>query len=123
MRIIPRFLHGVLDYILGVLLFLIPALFEFLNVEPARNIFWILGGLTLLYSLLTAYELGVVNLIPFRGHLILDILGGCVLGASPWLFGFSERVFAPHVVVGLFEIMVGLSTRLFPAPDPIATSR
>jgi hypothetical protein len=49
-----------------------------------------------------------------RMHLLLDIASGMLLAASPWLFGFADRVFLPHLVVGLFEIVAGLATRTTP---------
>lgn len=123
MHIIPRTVHAALDYIVGVFLLLAPSLFGFAHVEVARNVMLLVGAGTLLYSLLTAYEFGLIKLIPFRGHLALDVVGGFLLLASPWLFGFSSEVVAPHVAFGLFEIMAGLCTRREPAPRPIVTSR
>jgi len=123
MRFIPRTVHGVLDYVVGGLLLCAPTLFGFSHVETARNVAWAVGAGTLLYSLLTAYELSLAKLIPFKAHLTLDVIGGVLLLASPWLFGFSDEVTVPHVVVGAFEIVAGLCTRLAPVPRPIATSR
>ena len=34
-----------------------------------------------------------------------------ILFLSPWLFGFSDRVYLPHLIVGLFEIGTSLMTR------------
>lgn len=70
-----------------------------------------LGVSAILYSLLTDYELGLLRVVPFSFHLGLDIGSGILLAASPWLFQFAERVWIPHVVVGLFEILAGLMTR------------
>lgn len=47
-------------------------------------------------------------------HLGLDIAGGVLLAASPWLFGFASLVFWPHLIVGLFEIAAGVMTRTAP---------
>jgi hypothetical protein len=44
-----------------------------------------------------------------RVHLVVDFLSGALLAASPWLFGFANEpsnAWAPHVVVGLMEILV-----------------
>lgn len=108
--------HGVLDYVVGVLLILAPYLFGFADNEPARNAAWIVGGGALLYSLLTAYELSIAKLIPYRVHLGLDIVAGLFLAASPWLMNFADRVFAPHLIVGLLEIGAALMSR--PAASP-----
>lgn len=44
-------------------------------------------------------------------QLSLDLIGGVFLAVSPWLFGFSERAWAPHLIVGLLEIGVVVMTR------------
>jgi hypothetical protein len=41
----------------------------------------------------------------------LDIVAGLLLLASPWLFGFADRITWPHVLFGLFEIAAGLTTK------------
>ena len=64
----------------------------------------ILGAGALVYSLLTDYELGVVRRIPMPVHLTLDLLSGLLLAVSPWLFGFSEFVWVPHLLLGLVEV-------------------
>ena len=116
MRFIPTRVHGMLDYIVGILLILAPRIFGFQNGGPEDRIPVTLGVLALIYSLLTRYELGLFKLIPFRIHLSLDFLSGVFLAVSPWAFGFSDRVWAPHLVVGLLEIGASLMTRV-PAVD------
>jgi hypothetical protein len=103
--------HGALDYIVGAALIVAPYLFGFADDEPARNAAWIVGGGSLLYSLFTAYELSIAKIIPYRVHLGLDLVAGLFLAASPWLMNFADRVFAPHLVVGLLEIGVALMSR------------
>jgi hypothetical protein len=70
-----------------------------------------LGAAIIVMSLATDYELSFANLIPMPMHLAVDIAGGVLLVASPWLFGFADRVVWPHVIVGVFEIATGLMTR------------
>lgn len=103
--------HGVLDYVVGALLIVAPFLFGFSEDEPARNAAWIVGAGTLLYSLVTAYELSIAKLIPYRVHLGLDLIAGIFLAASPWLMGFADRIVAPHLIVGVLEIGVALLSR------------
>ncbi|MPR13464.1 hypothetical protein FS320_42255 [Microvirga tunisiensis] len=66
----------------------------------------------ILYSALTAYELGLIKILPMSLHLILDGLGGIALAASPFLFGFSDWVYWPHVLFGLFSVAASLVTRM-----------
>jgi hypothetical protein len=111
MKIIPRKIHGVLDYLVGALLIAAPWLLGFADNGPATYVPVGLGVGALLYSLLTNYELGVLRVIPFRVHMGLDVLSGALLALSPWLFGFVDRVYLPHLLVGIFEILAGLMTR------------
>lgn len=103
--------HGVLDYAAGALLIITPFLFGFADDEPARNAAWIVGAGAILYSLVTAYELSIAKLIPYRVHLGLDFAAGVFLVASPWLLNFADRVSAPHLILGLLEIGVVLMSR------------
>jgi hypothetical protein len=111
MKIIPRKIHGFLDYLMGVVLIAAPWLFGFADDGPATYIPVALGAGALVYSILTNYESGVVRLIPFRVHLLLDVLSGAFLAISPWLFGFSNKVYLPHLIFGLIEIAAGIMTR------------
>jgi hypothetical protein len=122
MRFIPTRVHGVLDYLVGVLLIFAPRIFGFQNGGPEDRIPVILGVITIVYSLLTRYDLGAFKLIPFRVHLMLDFISGVFLVISPWLFGFSERVWVPHVVVGILEIGAALMTHRTPIEEPDVTS-
>ena len=51
-------------------------------------------------------------------HLWIDGLAGALLAVSPWLFGFSELVWAPHLIVGLLEIGAALFTHTAPSTHP-----
>jgi SPW repeat len=95
----------------GVVLIAAPWLFGFADDGPATYMPVALGAGALVYSILTNYEFGVVRLIPFRVHLLLDVLSGAFLAISPWLFGFSNKVYLPHLIFGLIEIAAGIMTR------------
>ena len=114
MRFISTKLHGAVDYLTGLLLIASPWLFNFDNGEAAQWIPVLIGVSALLYSLLTDYELGAIKMISVPGHLMLDLASGVFLAASPWLFGFSDYVYLPHLVIGLFEIGAALTTQKTP---------
>ncbi len=114
MRFVPTRLHGVIDYLWGVTLLASPWLLGYADVPAAKWLAVIFGVGAILYSLLTAYELGVVRILPMPLHLILDGLGGAFLAASPFLFGFADRVYLPHVLFGLFSIAASLVTHMEP---------
>jgi hypothetical protein len=111
MQVIPTRVHGILDYVVGVLLIAAPWLFQF-NHGGAET--WVpvaLGAATILYSLCTDYERGVLRLVPMEVHLGLDLMSAVLLAVSPWLFGFRDLVWAPHVVIALVEICTVLLSR------------
>ena len=114
MRFIPTRVHGVLDYVSGAGLLLAPTLLGFRNARAAA-VPRIIGGGALAYSLLTDYELGAVRKLPMTRHLQMDAVSGATLAASPWLFGFADDVRAPHVALGLFELIAAFTTKTVPA--------
>ena len=111
MRFLSSRAHGVLDYLTGILLILAPRILGFQDAGIAAQVPVFLGIATIVYSLLTRYELGLIRVLPFGFHLTLDFFAGVFLAASPWLLGFADRVWAPHLIVGLFEVVASLSTR------------
>ena len=115
MQLIPTKVHGALDYLSGLLLIASPWLFNFANGSFAQWVPIIVGVAILLASLITDYELSVAKVLPMRTHLALDVLSGATLAASPWLFGFAEWVFWPHVLLGIAEIGAGLFTQRVPS--------
>lgn len=115
MRFIPTRVHGMMDYLVGALLIGAPWLFGFAGNEAATWTVVIIGAGTIVYSLLTNYELGAASLISMPTHLGIDGLAGIVLIGSPWLFGFAEVVWVPHVVIGIVEVGAALTTYRAPA--------
>jgi SPW repeat len=108
MSVISSKVHGVLDYTVGVILIVAPWLLGFARGGAETWVPVILGCLTLLYSICTNYEFARFRVIPFKAHLLIDFLSGVVLAASPWLFKFNDYVYLPHLILGLFEIVVVL---------------
>jgi hypothetical protein len=50
-------------------------------------------------------------------HLVLDAGSAIFLMASPWLFGFANRIYGPHVLFGVFELIVGAMSRTSRSAD------
>ena len=114
MRFIPTKVHGVIDYLAGALFIASPWLFGFNNDGAAQWVPVVVGVVALVVSLFTDYELGAVKQLPMPLHLTGDVLEGIVLLASPWVFGFADYVYLPHVVFGVFAIGAGLLTDKVP---------
>ena len=110
MRPINTKIHGIIDYGMGVTLLCMPLLLN-LNLDTLQsNVFFSMGTTLLVYSFMTKYELGFLNVIPINIHLMLDVISGIFLAGSPWLLGFASEVFLPHLLLGLIEIGVATST-------------
>ena len=112
MRFISTRTHAYVDYVLGILLIIAPWLFGFNDAGGWAVWVPIILGLGLLVvSLMTRYELSIAKVIPMSTHLGLDIGLGVVLIISPWVFGFADVIWWPHVLVGILEVGAGLCTQ------------
>jgi hypothetical protein len=102
--------HGFIDYAMGILLIVAPWLLGFADGTAAQWVPVVLGIVMLGQAVMTDYELGLMRVIPFSVHLAMDFALGILLAASPWLFGFSGRVYWPHLILGIAEIGVAAMT-------------
>jgi hypothetical protein len=112
MKLISTKAHGTIDYLTALVLLVSPWAFTYAPDDHLSM--WIpfaLGNFIFLYSLLTDYERSIGKVIPFRLHLVLDILSGIFLAASPWIFHFSESIYLPHVILGAFAVIIPLLTK------------
>lgn len=92
-----------------------PWLFDFADGGAAQWIPVILGASMIVLALMTDYELGASRKISMRTHLMIDLLSGLLLVASPWIFGFADYVWEPHLILGLLEIGAALMTKQAPS--------
>ncbi len=111
MRIIPTRIHGFFDYGVALLLIVSPWILGFADGGAEQWVPVTLGIFVIVYSLVTDYELSVARMLSTPAHLGLDIAGGAVLALSPWLFGFADEVWAPHLIFGILEIGASLLTQ------------
>jgi hypothetical protein len=118
MQIIPTKIHGAIDYIVGIILIAAPFLLGFADGTAAQWVPILMGVATIAQSLLTRYELGVVPVIPMPVHLGIDVLVGLILAASPWMFGFADRVYLPHLFFGVLSLIVVALSQRRPAHAP-----
>ena len=107
---IPTRMHGLADYAVGALLIVSPYILGFANGGIKQWLPMLLGLSVVIYSMLTRYEWGLLPIIGMPVHLGLDIGGGLLLALSPWLFGFADVVWAPHLIVGIIEIGTAAAT-------------
>jgi hypothetical protein len=114
MRFIPTRVHGMLDWLMGPLLIALPFLLKLDLGQPEGWLPLVLGIAMVLLTMFTDYEVGLVRRIPMGTHLAIDTMTGLLLAVSPWLFGFSDRIWQPYLVLGLIELGTALTTQLRP---------
>lgn len=103
--------HGMIDYATGALLIVAPYLFGFATGEIEQWLPQLIGVAIIGMSLITRYELSIAKIIPLKMHLGVDAASGALLAISPWLFGFANVIWWPHLLVGLTEIFVVVLTK------------
>ena len=118
MKVIPTFVHGIIDYVGGIALLAAPNLFGFADAGGAAVMIpRILGVIVLLQAISTRYELGVLKALPMKMHIMNDYIASLFLAASPWLFGFANgpsNQWMPHLVVGILDFVATLMTQSEP---------
>lgn len=118
---IPRFLHGAIEYIAGVLLIAAPFLFGF-DAGAAVALSIVAGVVVIVVAASTEGPTSLVNSIPIPAHLLLDFALAAVLIAAPFLFGFSGES-APtafFIVLGVLHLLVTIGTRFKPPRETAA---
>jgi hypothetical protein len=115
MKFLSTRTHTIIGLIVGAALIVAPWLFGFADNGGAAVMVPIYVGIFILLSeLTTTSPLSIVKLVPMRAHIMMDVLTGLFLLASPWLFGFNDleaNAWVPHVVVGVMTVGYALVTR------------
>ena len=113
--------HGVLDYVVVMVLAIAPALFDFGGLPAV--ICYAVALVHLVLSQLTAYSFGIAQLIPFPLHGGIELLTGIFLVLAPSLLDFSPYASAPPLfaVMGLCLGLLWALTDYKAVPDPYRT--
>lgn len=109
---ISRFVHGAIEYAVGVLLIAAPFLFGF-EASAAVALSIVAGVLLLVVAASTDGPTSLVDSIPTSAHLLLDVALAAVLVASPFLFGFhgESAPTAFFIVLGVGHLLMTIGTR------------
>ena len=100
--------HSFLDYLFSAFLIFSPWLLGFGEAKAETLTPVIIGMLIVCYSFFTDYEGGMYRRLPYNAHLTFDLILGAILASSPWLFNFNEKVFKPHLGMGIFMVVVAI---------------
>ena len=109
-RWIPQDIHSIADYASGLV-----TLSGYVSAcsDSARFASIGLGAAVIGRSLMTDYRLGVIKVVPIRGHEIGDYLWGAAACVLPFALGYykkSPRTALLHVVAGATTILMSLFT-------------
>ena len=110
LRFLSPDIHGIVDYVAAIVLIIAPFLLRLGNSNPLA--FWLsiaTGIVVVMVSLTTRYRFGVFKMIPFDGHLALDLLVATVFMLVPFLFeldGLDEAYYYINAVVVYLVVAV-----------------
>jgi hypothetical protein len=117
-KIISTRLHGILDYLSGFILIL-PWIVNFYEEGTDTWILAMVGMFTIIMSMLTNYEFGLVKLVPMRLHLAIDVLTALFLIALPFMYPMLHYYLYWPVLIGAVELLVVL----FTSPRPFVVTK
>lgn len=81
-------IHGAIDYLVVVFLFLSPTLFGLKDITTTFT--YILAAIHLLLTISTKFEFGLVKLIPFKIHGVIELIVSIVLIGVAFYLGKLE---------------------------------
>ena len=100
-RILTPKIHGLLDYAAAAALIVLPFLLDLGATSQLAHWLSVAGGIGLVtYSLATDYAFGAIGLVPFRAHMVLDLIAALAFIAAPFVFGWSGLVMGYYLVMG-----------------------
>jgi hypothetical protein len=99
-------MHGYLDYLMALVQIALPGVLQFDYKTTAGLIPVCLGIFIILYSLITNYEMGLLQVLPMKVHFALDIVGAVVLLMFALFSDFSKTVRVAYLVIAALEIVV-----------------
>lgn len=108
---IPRPIHGILDYLMGILVTASPWLFGFSGQYLAPQIATTIGIALIGISLVTNYEAGLIHLLPFAAHRFTDFIIGIALLGATWHFYMGGRAGIVFTILGAIHLVIAALTR------------
>ena len=119
---ISRPLHGLLtDYPYVLIVGSAPFWLGLDRHSTPAILCFVLAGLILLTSLVTRAEWGLVRVLPYKLHLLGDVLVGLLAVAAPFLFHFADLTATRNafIIFGLFGIGAGTLSQSNEMPAPV----
>lgn len=122
---IPRFLHGLLEYLAAAAFIAAPFLLDFAS-GSATAVSIVVGVLLLVIAAATEGSTSLIDSIAVTAHVALDYALAVFLIATPFIFGFSDETepTAFFIGFGVFHLLLTIGTRFRrdPVQEPDAPS-
>lgn len=118
MKILSPYVHGVLDFVVVIAFALAPTVLGFAGTP--RTLCYVLAVVHAAMTLLTAFPLGAIKIIPFPVHGVIEIVAGVAILLAPWILGFTDGLDAKYfyVCAGIAILVVVFLTDYKAAPPP-----
>jgi len=109
---IPVAVHGIVEYLAGVLFIAAPYLFDF-DANRATTMSIGVGVVVLVVAAVSRGPTGLIDELPISAHVVLDFVLAVFLIASAFVFGFSDdgRATAFFIVLGVAHLLITIGTR------------
>ncbi|MFS4445921.1 hypothetical protein [Maribacter sp. 2307UL18-2] len=90
MKFITKRIHALLDYPVALALIVLPFLLGLGESNPlALQLSMATGIAALVLTILTDHHLGILKVVPYRVHLMVDFLVAVVFILAPFIFSFE----------------------------------
>lgn len=112
---VPAAIHGIIEYLAGVLFIAAPYLFDF-TTPRAKTLSIAVGVVILVVAAVTRGPTGLIDELPVSAHVVIDFVLAVFLIAASFLFGFSEdgKATAFFIVLGVAHLLITIATRFVP---------
>ena len=113
---IPLSLHGLIEYVAGVLFIVAPLLLDY-DSGAATGVSVAVGVVILVVAATSAFPTGLIPRIPVSVHVTLDFVLAAFLIVSPFIFSFSDETepTAFFLVLGIAHLLITIGTRFLPS--------
>jgi hypothetical protein len=118
MKILSPFVHGILDFVVVIAFALAPTVLQFAGTP--RTLCYVLAVVHAAMTLITAFPLGALKIIPFPVHGLIELVAAVFIILAPWILGFTDGLDAKrfYVAAGIVILVVVLLTDYKAAPPP-----
>lgn len=115
--------HAYLDYVVAAVLLTSPWWAGFAGMNAESWVAVVIAIAIALYAAATDNELGLTKRLEMTLHLWIDALAGILLAASPWVFSFDQRVWLPHLAIGIVLAGLALVSQTIPGYERRGAAR